>query len=68
MTNSLSRHRRNKNKPSSPLQLFAVLEEYQERIEAIVYCRSEGSDDVYDQLKRTTPVTNDIVKDIMSTR
>ena len=35
VNNSLSRHRSNNNKPLTPSQLIAVLEEYQERIEAI---------------------------------
>ena len=36
VNNSLSRHRSNNNKPVTPSELIAVLEEYQERIEAIV--------------------------------
>ena len=36
VNNSLSRHLSNNNKPLTPSQLFAVLEEYQERIEAIL--------------------------------
>ena len=68
MNNSLSRHRSNNNKPLSPSQLIAVLEEYQERIEAIVHCRREGTPDIYDQLKRSTLVTIHIVKDIVSKR
>ena len=38
VNNSMSRHRNNSNKPLTPLKLIAVLEEYQERIEAVVYC------------------------------
>ena len=38
MNNLLSRHRSNNNNPLTPWQLIAVLEKYQERIEAIVYC------------------------------
>ena len=37
VNNSLSPHRSKNNKPLTPLHLIAVLEEYQERIEAIVY-------------------------------
>ena len=44
VNNSLSRHRSNNNKPLTPSQLIAVLENYQERIEAIVYCPREGTD------------------------
>ena len=68
VNNSLSRHRSNNNKPFTPSQLIAELEEYQERIEAIVYCPREGTPDIYDQLKRSTPVTFHIVKDIVSKR
>ena len=57
VSNSLSRHRSNNNKPLTPSQLIAVLEEYQERIEAIVYCPREGTPDIYEQLKRSTLVT-----------
>ena len=48
VNNSLSRHRSNNNKPLTTPQLIAVLEEYQERIEAIVYCPREGTPDIYD--------------------
>ena len=43
-----------------------MLEKYQERIEATVYCPREGTPDTYDQLKRSTLVTIHIVKDIVS--
>ena len=66
VNNSISRHRNNNNKPLTPSQLIAVLEEYQERIEAIVYCRREGTPDIYNQLKRSTLVTIHLVKDIVS--
>ena len=68
VNNSLSCHRSNSNKPLTPLLLIAVLEEYQERIEAIVYCPREVTPDIYDQLKRSTLVTIHIVKDIVSKR
>ena len=64
VNNSLSRHRSNNNKPLTPSQLISVLENYQERIEAIVYCPREGTPDIYDQLKRSTLVTIHLVKDI----
>ena len=66
--NSISRHRSNNNKPLTPSQLIAVLEEYQERIEAIVYGPREGAPDIYEQLKRSTLVTIHIVKNIVSKR
>ena len=68
VNNSLSRHRSNNNKPLTPSQLIAVLKEYQERIEAIVYCPRDGTPDIYDQLKRSTLVTIHIVKDLVSKR
>ena len=45
-----------------------MLEEYQERLEAIMYCPREGTPDIYDQLKRSTLATIHIVKDIVSKR
>ena len=66
--NSLSRHRSNNKKPLTPSQPIAVLEKYQERIEAIVFCTREGTPDIYDQLTRSTLVTIHIVKDIVSRR
>ena len=66
--NSLSRHRSINNKPLAPLQLIAVHENYQERIEAIVHCTREGTPDIYDQLKRSTLVIIHIVTDILSKR
>ena len=68
VNNSLSRHRSNNNKLLTPSQLIAVLEEYQERIEAIVYCPREGTPDIYEQLKRSTLVTIHVVKEIVSRR
>ena len=68
VNNSLSRHRSNNNKPLTPSQLIEVLEKYQERIEAIVYCPREGTPDIYNQLKRSTLVTIHLVKDIVSRR
>ena len=68
VNNSLSRHRSNNNKPLTPSQLIEVLEKYQERIEAIVYCPREGTPDIYNQLKRSALVTIHLVKDIVSKR
>ena len=45
-----------------------MLEKYQERIKAVVYCPREVSSDIYNQLKRSTLVTIHIVKDIVSRR
>ena len=66
--NSLSLHRSNDNKPLTLPQFLAVLEKYQECIEAIVYCLREGTPDIFDQLKRSTLVTVLIVKGIVSKR
>ena len=63
VNSSLSRHRSNNNKPLTPQQLITVLEKYQKRIEAIMYCPREGNPDLY-QLKLSTLVTIHIVKDI----
>ena len=68
VNNSLSRHRSNNNKPFTPLQLIAVLEMYQELMEAIVFCPREGTPDMYNQFKLTTLVTIHIVKNIVSSR
>ena len=62
----LSRHRSNNNQPLTHPQLIAVLEKYQERIEAKVYCPRERTPDNYNQLKRSTLVTIHIVNDIVS--
>ena len=66
VNNSLLRHRSNNNKPFTPLQFIAVLEMYQERIEAVVCRPREGTPDIYNQLKRSTLVTIHIVKHILS--
>ena len=68
VNNSLCRHRSNKTKPLTLSQLIAVLEKYQERIEAIVCCPREGTTDIYDEHKRSTQVTIHIVKNIVSKR
>ena len=68
VNNSLSRPRSNNNKPLTPSQLIEVLEKYQERIEAIVYCPREVTPNIYNQLKRSTLVTIHLVKDIVSRR
>ena len=43
--NSILRHRSESNKPLTPLQLNTVLEKYQGRKEAIVYCPRERTPD-----------------------
>ena len=68
VNNSLSRHRSNNNKPLTSSQFIAVLQKYQERIEAIVYCPREGTSDIYDHLKRSTLASIHIVKEIESKR
>ena len=68
VNNSSPRHSSNNYKPLTPSQLIAVLEEYQERIEAIVYFPREGTPDIYKKLKRFTLVTIHIVKYIVSKR
>ena len=68
LNNSLSPHRSNNNQTLTPSQLIAVLEKYQERIDAIVYCPREGSADIYNQLKRSNLVIIHIKKDIVSRR
>ena len=45
-----------------------MLDEYQERIEAIVYCPRELTPDIYNQLKRSTVVSIHFVKEIVSRR
>ena len=68
MNNSLFRHCSSNNKPLTPSQFITVLEEYQERIEAIVFCPREGIPDIYNQLKRSTLITIHLVKDVVSRR
>ena len=68
VNNSLSPHRSNNIQPLTPSQLIAVLESYQECIEAIVFCPREGTPEIYNQLKRSTLVTIHIVKDTVSRR
>ena len=65
---SLSHHRSNNNKPLTPSQLIAVLEKYQQRLEAIVFCPIEGTPDMHNQLKLSNLVTINRVKDIVSRR
>ena len=68
VNNSLFRHCSNNNKPLTPSQFIRVLEEYQERIEAIVFCPREGTPDIYNQLKRCTLVSIHLLKDVVSRR
>ena len=68
VNNSSSRHSSNNYKLLTASQLIAVVEEYQERIEAIVYCPREETPHIYNQLNRSTLVIIHIVKDIVSKR
>ena len=68
VNNSLSRHRSNNDKPLTPSQLIAVLENYQKRIEAIVYCSRDGTSDIYNQHKRSTLFTIHMIKNNKSKR
>ena len=68
INNTLSTHWKSNTPASSPETLVKLLKEHKERIQAIVYCRRFGTQDVYKELKKTGIPVISVRKNLISKR
>ena len=68
INNTLSVHWKNQTPPLSPQDLVKLLDNYRNRISAIIYCQRLGTPDAYRQLKTSgIPIIN-LKKNLVSKR
>ena len=68
INNSLTSHRTNNYRELALPELATVLEHYQDRLKAIVYCPRNGAPNIFGFLKQTSIVTLHVVTDLVSKR
>ena len=68
INNSLISHRTNKFRALAYSELSKVLESYQARLKAIVYCPQNGAPNIFGFLKQTNVLTIHVLIDLVSKR
>lgn len=68
INNTITPHRSNDNKPLSPRELCCILENYQNKFKALVYCPREGAEDIFGSLKNQNIPVVHVLKDLVSKR
>ena len=68
INNSLTSHRTNNYRELALPELATVLEHYQDRLKAIVYCPRNGAPNIFGFLKQTSIVTIHVITDLVSKR
>ena len=68
VSNSISKHRSNRDNPCEIDKLLEILTGLKQNIEAILYCRRLGSPNLFQQLKETGILILDVKKRLTSTR
>ena len=68
INNSLSKHRSNNDNPLTPENLIKVLEEYKNKISAIVYVHRQNTTNIYGRLVETGILTINVTKHLISKR
>ena len=68
INNSLTSHRTNNYRKLALPELATVLEHYQDRLKAIVYCPRNGAPIIFGFLKQTSIVTLHVITDLVSKR
>ena len=68
INNSLTSHRTNNYRELALPELATVLEHYQDRLKAIVYCPRNGAPNIFGFLKQTSIVTLHVITDLVSKR
>ena len=68
INNSLTSHRTNNYREFALPELVTVLEHYQDRLKAIVYCPRKGAPNIFGFLKQTSIVTLHVITDLVSKR
>ena len=68
VSNSISKHRSNRDNPCEIDKLLEILTGLKQNIEAILYCRRLGSPNLFQQLKETGILILDVKRRLTSTR
>ena len=68
INNSLTSHRTNNYRELALRELATVLEQYQDRLKAIVYCPRNGAPNIFGLVKQTSIVTLHVITDLVSKR
>ena len=68
INNSLTSHRTNNYRELALPELATVLEHFQDRLKAIVYCPRNGAPNIFGFLKQTSIVTLHVITDLVSKR
>ena len=68
VSNSISKHRSNRDNPCEIDKLIEILTGLKQNIEAILYCRRLGSPNLFQQLKETGILILDVKRRLKSTR
>ena len=68
INNSLSKHRSNNDNPLTPESLIKLLEEYKNKISAIIYVHLQNTPNIYGRLVETGILTINVIKHLISKR
>ena len=68
INNSLSKHRSNTDNPLTPESLIKILEEYKNKISAIIYVHRQNTPNNYGRLVETGIITINVTKHLISKR
>ena len=68
INNSLSNHRSNNDNPLTPESLIKILEEYKNKISAIIYVHRQNTPNIYGRLVETGIITIIVTKHLISKR
>ena len=68
INNSLSKHRSNNDNPLTPESLIKILEEYKNKISAIIYVHRQNTPNIYGRLVETGILTINVTKHLISKR
>ena len=68
INNSLSKHRSNNDNPHTPESLVRILEEYKNKISAIIYVHRQNTPNIYGRLVETGILTIKVIKPLISKR
>ena len=68
INNSLTSYRTNNYREFALAELATVLENYQDRLKAIVFCPRNGATNIFGFLKQTSIVTVHVITDLVSKR
>ena len=65
INNSITKHPKNFNRKFSPEQLTEITTNFQHQIAAIIYIRQDGTNHIFEKLRKTKPLTIDAIKRLL---